>query len=64
MPNSSKLILVTGATGYIASRLIPQLLTRGYRIRALARQPQRLKNKNWFPQVEVISGRRDGTIHT
>lgn len=50
------LILVTGATGYIASRLIPQLLDRGYQIRALARQPQRLKNKNWFPQVSVIQG--------
>ncbi len=50
------LILVTGATGYIASRLIPQLLERGYRIRALARQPQRLKNKSWFPQVEVAQG--------
>ncbi len=56
MPNSSKLILGTGATGYIASRLIPQLITRGYRIRALARQPQRLKNKNWFPQVDVTQG--------
>ena len=56
MPNSSKLILVTGATGYIASRLIPQLLERGYRIRALARQPQRLKNKSWFSQVEVVQG--------
>ena len=52
----TNLILVTGATGYIASRLIPQLLNRGYRIRALARQPQRLKNKSWFPQVEVIQG--------
>jgi uncharacterized protein YbjT (DUF2867 family) len=56
MPASQKLILVTGATGYIASRLIPQLLERGYRIRALARQPQRLKNKNWFPQVELAQG--------
>ncbi len=53
---TSDLILVTGATGYIASRLIPQLLNRGYRIRALARQPQRLRNKSWFLQVEVIQG--------
>jgi len=50
------LILVTGATGYIASRLIPQLLDRGYQVRALARQPQRLKNKNWFPQVDMVQG--------
>lgn len=53
---SSKLILVTGATGYIASRLIPQLLDRGYPIRALARQPQKLKSRNWFPQVEMVQG--------
>lgn len=50
------LILVTGATGYIASRLIPQLLSRGYRVRALARQPHRLKNKDWLPQVDVFQG--------
>lgn len=52
----SNLILVTGATGYIASRLIPQLLDRGYKIRALARQPQRLKNRSWFHQVEITQG--------
>ncbi|MCX6058896.1 MAG: NAD(P)H-binding protein, partial [Chloroflexi bacterium] len=42
--------------GYIASRLIPQLLDRGYQIRALARQPQRLKNRSWFHQVEITQG--------
>jgi len=52
----SKLTLVTGATGYIASRLIPQLLHRGYRIRAFARYPQRLKSRSWFPEVETASG--------
>jgi uncharacterized protein YbjT (DUF2867 family) len=52
----SNLILVTGATGYIASRLIPQLLDRGYQIRALARQPQRLKSRTWFPQLEMAVG--------
>ena len=53
---TSNLILVTGATGYIASRLIPQLLERGYRVRALARHPQRLKSRKWFSQVEMIQG--------
>ena len=53
----SSLILVTGSTGYIASRLIPQLLERGYRVRALARHPQRLKARKWFSQVDFEGGR-------
>jgi uncharacterized protein YbjT (DUF2867 family) len=52
----SPLILVTGSTGYIASRLIPQLLERGYRVRALARHPERLKARKWFSQVEMAQG--------
>ncbi|MBE0683185.1 MAG: DUF2867 domain-containing protein [Anaerolineales bacterium] len=53
---TSKLILVTGATGYIASRLIPRLLECGYRVRALARHPERLKARKWFSQVEMVQG--------
>ena len=53
---TDKLILVTGATGYIASRLIPRLLDSGYRVRCLAREPLRLKGNSWFPSVEVIQG--------
>lgn len=51
---TSPLILVTGATGYIASRLIPRLLDLGYRIRALARNPRRLAARSWFSEIEVI----------
>lgn len=50
------LILVTGATGYIASRLIPRLLDAGYRVRCLARKPVRLKGRTWSHQVEVVRG--------
>ena len=53
---NSPLILVTGATGYIASRLIPRLLDAGYRVRCLARDPRRLEGRSWFPSVEVIRG--------
>jgi uncharacterized protein YbjT (DUF2867 family) len=49
-------LLVTGATGYIASRLIPRLLQAGYRVRCLARQPDRLKGRVWYPLVEVVRG--------
>ncbi|HSL31153.1 MAG TPA: NmrA family NAD(P)-binding protein [Anaerolineales bacterium] len=58
----SPLILVTGATGYIASRLIPRLLESGYRVRCLAREPLRLKGRNWVSQVEVVQG--DVTVPT
>lgn len=49
-----KLILVTGATGYIASRLIPRLLNSGYRVRALARNPLRLKGRAWFNKIDIV----------
>src|SRR5215211_48856 len=51
-----KLILVTGSTGYIASRLIPRLLEAGYRVRCLARNPLRLKGRSWSRDVEVVQG--------
>jgi uncharacterized protein YbjT (DUF2867 family) len=51
-----KLILVTGATGYIASRLIPRLLDSGCRVRALARHPRQLDGRGWSASLEIISG--------
>lgn len=51
-----KLILVTGATGYIASRLIPRLLDHGYKVRCLVRDPARLKGRAWFRYVDVVQG--------
>jgi len=51
-----KVILVTGATGYIASRLIPQLLERGYTVRTLARKPRCLCARSWYEQVEIFQG--------
>lgn len=51
-----RLVLVTGATGYIASKLIPKLLERGYRVRCLVRHPSRLKTRTWFSQVEAVQG--------
>lgn len=53
---NSSLILVTGSTGYIASRLIPRLLEAGYRVRCLARDPRRLHGRSWFRHVEVVQG--------
>ena len=50
------LCLVTGATGYIGGRLIVELLKHGYRVRILARNPERLKYHPWIDQVEVAEG--------
>jgi uncharacterized protein YbjT (DUF2867 family) len=49
-------ILVTGATGYIGGRLVPQLLSKGYRVRCLARDPERLRGRDWTGEVEVVVG--------
>ncbi len=42
-----KPVFVAGATGYIGGRLIPRLLERGYRVRALARNPDKLAARAW-----------------
>ena len=51
-----KLILVTGATGYVGGRLVPRLLEAGYRVRCLVRDPNRLQGRPWLNRVEVVSG--------
>jgi uncharacterized protein YbjT (DUF2867 family) len=48
--------LVTGATGYIGSRLIPVLLDRGLDVRALARTPEKLTDVPWHDNVEIARG--------
>jgi uncharacterized protein YbjT (DUF2867 family) len=45
--------LVTGATGYVGSRLIERLLGEGRSVRALARDPSRFEPR---PGVEVVEG--------
>ena len=54
--SKGKLILVTGATGYIGGRLVPRLLDAGYSVRCLVRDPARLQGRPWLPRVEVAAG--------
>lgn len=55
-PPIADLVLVTGATGYIGGRLIPELLAAGFRVRVMARQPRHLADREWFDQVEIVYG--------
>ncbi len=48
--------LVTGATGYIGGRLVPELLDRGHTVRAMARTPSKLDGAGWRDRVEVVRG--------
>lgn len=48
--------LVLGATGYIGGRLTPRLLNAGYRVRVLARHPQRAAAAPWGRRIEIVSG--------
>ncbi|MCX5337094.1 SDR family oxidoreductase [Streptomyces sp. NBC_00140] len=48
--------LVTGATGYIGGRLVPELLAEGHRVRCLARSPGRLRDHPWAGEADVVRG--------
>ncbi|MGW0654084.1 SDR family oxidoreductase [Streptomyces umbrinus] len=48
--------LVTGATGYIGGRLVPELLAAGHRVRCMARSPGALRDHEWAADVEVVRG--------
>ena len=47
-------ILVTGGTGYIGGRLVPELHNRGYKLRVMVRGDADLYHERW-PYAEVVS---------
>ena len=50
-----RLILLTGATGYIGSRLLPLLEQRDLRVRCLARKPDKLRTQV-VESTEIVEG--------
>jgi uncharacterized protein YbjT (DUF2867 family) len=53
-PSASLTCLVTGATGYIGGRLVPELLAAGHRVRVMTRSPDRLRDHPWSDRVDVV----------
>jgi uncharacterized protein YbjT (DUF2867 family) len=52
--NSAR-ILVTGATGYVGSRLITELLSEGHDVGAASRNPDRLADFGWHRDVTGVA---------
>ncbi|MFT2015761.1 SDR family oxidoreductase [Streptomyces sp. 796.1] len=48
--------LVTGASGYIGGRLVPELLAAGHRVRCVGRSPEKLRAHPWADRVEIVEG--------
>ncbi|MDF2848549.1 MAG: hypothetical protein K0R97_2531, partial [Oerskovia sp.] len=47
-------VAVTGVTGYVGGRLVPELLGAGHRVRAIARRPERLAGRDWAQHVDLV----------
>jgi len=47
-------VLVTGASGYVGGRLVPELIMRGYRVRAMIRGSETGDLGSW-PEVEIVT---------
>lgn len=50
-----RLVLLTGASGYVGGRLLPRLEKRGLRVRCLTRRPEFLRDRVG-PGTEVVEG--------
>ncbi|WJV44116.1 SDR family oxidoreductase [Streptomyces flavofungini] len=48
--------LVTGASGYVGGRLVPELLEAGHHVRCLARAPDKLRDHPWAGDVDAVRG--------
>ncbi len=48
--------VIFGATGYLGTRLVPELLAAGHEVRVMARTPAKLDDVPWRGNVDVVEG--------
>ena len=48
--------VIFGATGYLGTRLVPELLSAGHEVRVMARTPAKLDDVPWRGSVDVVEG--------
>jgi uncharacterized protein YbjT (DUF2867 family) len=58
MNQKQPIVAVLGATGYIGARLVPKLIESGHNVRAIGRNPDKLKGRAWSNAdgVETVFG--------
>ena len=49
-----KSVILTGATGFVGSALIPILLEKNYKILALSRNPEKARAFSWYNKVDFV----------
>ncbi len=59
---TSTRVLVTGATGFVGSRLVPALLEQNLEVRCLTRTPAKLNVAKWREHVHVVGGDVGGDL--